>query len=95
VQDVHDDLSGTATELFRRLKHLGQRLVADDQLRRNLYVNMQTRFEELDDEVEGIPFMARFEGDIEENGRMVSNYLANPSAQNEEESLEELDEAAR
>ena len=87
-----DQLSASATQLFGRLKQLGDGLVKDDQVRRLTFVDLQTRFEGLDDAVEEIPFLAPLEGDIEENARMSSNYSANPSRANKAEALAEFGE---
>jgi diguanylate cyclase (GGDEF)-like protein len=87
-----DELSEEAARLFGHLNRLGLRLVADDELRRRLYTEVQSGFESMDDEVEGIPYLAHFEGDIEENARMVSNYGVHPSNANKRESLAEFEE---
>lgn len=46
----------------------------------------------MDENVEGIPFLASLEGDIEENARMFSNYSANPTEANKVRALEEFAE---
>lgn len=86
------DLSEVARGLFRRLKRLGRSLVSDDQQRRRSFLALQHRLEELDDSVEEVDSLSEFEGDVEENARLVSNYVAAPSLENKEASLEELDE---
>jgi diguanylate cyclase (GGDEF)-like protein len=93
VGDVsQDELSESATQLFGRLEELGGELVTADQVRRSTFIELQTSFEEMDDEVEESPFLAPLEGDIEENARMSSNYSANPTKANKTESLEEFAE---
>lgn len=87
-----DHLSGSANRLFVRLKGFGRNLVASDQLRRRTFIDLQARFEVMDDAVEDQPSLLHLEGDIEENARMIANYSANPSATNKTESLEELAE---
>jgi diguanylate cyclase (GGDEF)-like protein len=87
-----DGLSGSATQLFDHVKALGRRLVTADQERRRAFVRAQAGFERLDNTVESTPSIAQFEGDVEENARMVSNYSANPSAENREEAFEEFAE---
>ena len=100
VNDVsQDELSASATRLFERLQGLGGELVSADQERHQTFVDLQSRFEAMDDGVEEIPFLAGLEGDIEENARMSSNYSASPTDANKKEALgefaewfEELDE---
>jgi diguanylate cyclase (GGDEF)-like protein len=93
VSDMsQDELSESASQLFGRLEKLGGELVSADQSRRSTFINLQAGFEDMDDEVEGIPFLAPIEGDVEENARMSSNYSANPTDENKEEALEEFDE---
>ena len=87
-----EDPSDLARQLFGRLKGLGRTLVADDQRRRRSFNAVQQRLEDMDDRVEQIEFLSPFEGDVEENARLVSNYAAAPSLANKERSLEELDE---
>jgi diguanylate cyclase (GGDEF)-like protein len=87
-----EDHSGSARQLFSRLKRLGRRLVADDQQRRRSFIAVQQRLEEMDDRVGGIRFLSSFEGDVEESARLVSNYAAAPSLENKELSVNELDE---
>jgi diguanylate cyclase (GGDEF)-like protein len=87
-----DEHSESASQLFGRLEKLGGELVDADQLRRSTFLNLQAKFEEMDDEVEGIPFLGPLEGDVEENARMSSNYSANPTVENRDEALEEFDE---
>ena len=84
--------SDFARQLFGRLKGLGERLVADDQRRRSSFNDVQRRLEDTDDRVGRIKFLSPFEGDVEENARLVSNYAAAPSLENKDRSLEELDE---
>ena len=88
----HDQLSGSANRLFVRLKDLGHGLVTSDQLRRRTFVDLLTRFEEMDDHVAEESFLRHLEGDIEENARMVSIYSANPSVTAKKECLEEFAE---
>ena len=85
-------LSGLAGELFGRLSRLGRRLVADDQRRRRSFIAVQQRLETMDDTVQEVKALSSFEGDVEENARLVSNYAAAPSRRNKAQSLEELDE---
>jgi diguanylate cyclase (GGDEF)-like protein len=85
-------LSDLASELFSRLSRLGRRLVADDQRRRRSFIAVQQRLESMDDTVQQVKALSSFEGDVEENARLVSNYAAAPSRQNKAQSLEELDE---
>ncbi len=93
VSDMsQDQLSESASQLFGRLEKLGGELVAADQLRRSTFISLQTGFEEMDDNVEAIPFLAAFEGDVEENARMSSNYQANPTEASKGEALEEFAE---
>ena len=93
VSDMsQDELSESAARLFGRLDELGGELVAADQLRQITFIDLQSRFEEMDDEVEQIPFLSGLEGDVEENARMSSNYSANPTADNKADSLEEFAE---
>jgi diguanylate cyclase (GGDEF)-like protein len=87
-----DELSESAALLFGRVQRLGRELVDADQTRRTTFVSLQARFEEMDDDVEEVPFLAPLEGDIEENARMSSNYSANPTKANKEEALEEFGE---
>ena len=87
-----DELSESASQLFGRVKELGGELVDADQLRRTTFNSLQSRFEEMDNEVEQIAFLSALEGDIEENARMSSNYSANPTKANKEEALEEFGE---
>ena len=86
------DASERARALFERLNDLGGRLVNDDQQRRRSFIAVQGRLEQLDDAVEQTASLSHFEGDIEENARLISNYVAAPSPQNKRVSLEELDE---
>jgi diguanylate cyclase (GGDEF)-like protein len=86
------DLSEVARGLFQRLRSLGRSLVSDDQQRRQSFLAVQRRLEDLDDTVEEVDSLSGFEGDVEENARLVSNYVAAPSLENKEASLEELDE---
>jgi diguanylate cyclase (GGDEF)-like protein len=79
-------------QLFGRLKGLGERLVSDDQRRKSSFNDVQRRLEDMDDRVGRIKFLSPFEGDVEENARLVSNYAAAPSLESGERSLEELDE---
>ncbi|MGI8521350.1 MAG: hypothetical protein ACR2MC_12260 [Actinomycetota bacterium] len=79
-------------QLFGGLKRLGARLVADDQQRRRSFIAVQQRLEDMDERVSRIKFLSPFEGDVEENARLVSNYAAAPSLENKQLSLEELDE---
>ncbi|HXK39543.1 MAG TPA: GGDEF domain-containing protein, partial [Candidatus Paceibacterota bacterium] len=85
-------LSGSAHELFGRLSRLGRRLVSDDQRRRRSFIVVQQRLESMDDTVQQVRALSSFEGDVEENARLVSNYAAAPSLENKAQSLEELDE---
>jgi diguanylate cyclase (GGDEF)-like protein len=85
-------LSGLAHELFGRLSRLGRRLVAYDQSRRRSFIAVQQRLETMDDTVGQVKALSSFEGDVEENARLVSNYAAAPSRENKAQSLEELDE---
>jgi diguanylate cyclase (GGDEF)-like protein len=86
------DASERARTLFERLNALGRRLVDDDQWRRNSFIVVQGRLEQLDDAVEETTSLSHFEGDVEENARLISNYVAAPSVQNKLDSIEELDE---
>jgi diguanylate cyclase (GGDEF)-like protein len=93
VRDTSEPrLSGLARELFGRLSRVGRRLVADDQRRRRSFIAVQQRLETMDDTVEQVKALSSFEGDVEENARLVSNYAAAPSRENKARSLEELDE---
>ncbi|MDQ3751313.1 MAG: GGDEF domain-containing protein [Actinomycetota bacterium] len=87
-----DDSGDLERHLFGGLKQLGARLVADDQRRRRSFIAVQQRLEDMDERVSQIKFLSPFEGDVEENARLVSNYAAAPSLENSERSLEELDE---
>jgi diguanylate cyclase (GGDEF)-like protein len=93
VNDIsQDELSESASQLFGRLEKLGGELVASDQTRRSTFINLQAGFEEMDDRVEEIPFLADLEGDVEENARMSSNYQANPTEATKAEAMEEFAE---
>jgi diguanylate cyclase (GGDEF)-like protein len=93
VNDIsQDELSESASQLFGRLEKLGGELVASDQTRRSTFIDLQAGFEEMDDTVEEIPFLAPLEGDVEENARMSSNYQANPTEATKAEALEEFAE---
>jgi diguanylate cyclase (GGDEF)-like protein len=87
-----DQLSESAEQLFGRVQELGGELVDADQTRRATFISLQTRFEEMDDGVEEIPFLSALEGDVEENARMSSNYSANPTKANKDAALEEFGE---
>jgi diguanylate cyclase (GGDEF)-like protein len=87
-----DELSEKARDLFSRVNVLGLRLVADDERRNRLHTEVQDGFEAMDDSVEDVRYLAKFEGDIEENARMVSNYGVNPSPENKKESADEFEE---
>ncbi|CAN5703221.1 hypothetical protein BH20ACT21_BH20ACT21_23240 [soil metagenome] len=87
-----EDSSDLEQQLFGGLKRLGVRLVTDDQQRRRSFIAVQQRLEDMDERVSQIKFLSPFEGDVEENARLVSNYAAAPSLENSERSLEELDE---
>jgi diguanylate cyclase (GGDEF)-like protein len=93
VSDMsQDELSESASQLFGQLEKFGGELVTADQERRSAFINLQAGFEEMDDRVEEIPFLAPLEGDVEENARMSSNYQANPTEAAKAEALEEFDE---
>jgi len=93
IRDLsRDELSESATQLFGRLNNLGRGLVSADQRRQMTFVEVTSGFEEMDDRVEGIPFLSGQESDVEENARMVSNYSANPTSENKAEALEEFAE---
>jgi diguanylate cyclase (GGDEF)-like protein len=87
-----NDLSGSARELFGQLRQLGRSLVADDQSRQQSFVAVQERLEDMDDTVETGTYLSPLEGDVEESARWVGNYIAAPSPDYREQSLEEIDD---
>jgi diguanylate cyclase (GGDEF)-like protein len=87
-----EDYTALANEIFGITKGLGASLIADDQERLHLFINLQKRVKRLDNVIEQDGDLRVLEHDVIQAARWISNYVAAPSSLYKAMAVEEMTE---